>query len=97
MQSKWAKAVKQQAGYKCVICGSNEKLESHHIKPRSLYPEHEFNIENGLCLCHKCHFFFHNLSYANGVNYSDNARYLPKADQMRWKLVTEYKQKHCYD
>lgn len=56
----WSKLVKELAGNKCVICESTERLESHHILPRSIYPEYSYDLNNGICLCHRCHYMYHN-------------------------------------
>ena len=42
-------------GYKCRLCGSNIKIEAHHIFPRRDYPEWAGDINNGITLCEKCH------------------------------------------
>jgi 5-methylcytosine-specific restriction endonuclease McrA len=39
----------------CIICGSTEKLEAHHVKPRAQFPELALEIDNGITLCKKCH------------------------------------------
>lgn len=39
----------------CIICGSTEKLEAHHVKPKAQFPELALEIDNGITLCKKCH------------------------------------------
>ena len=39
----------------CIVCGSTEKLEAHHVKPRAQFPELALEIDNGITLCKKCH------------------------------------------
>ena len=39
---------------KCALCGSNERLEVDHIKPRSSHPKLELEIKNLQVLCHRC-------------------------------------------
>lgn len=51
----WREAVLLRDGYACVFCGSKERLEADHIKPKSIYPEQQFVVENGRTLCHSCH------------------------------------------
>jgi len=51
----WRRAVLSRDNYKCIWCGSKEKLEVDHIKKFSLYPELRFAIDNGRTLCSKCH------------------------------------------
>ena len=64
----WHREVKARFGFKCAICGSTNKLESHHIKPRHLYPELSLDIYNGLCLCHKCHYYYHNGKFNSPID-----------------------------
>lgn len=53
----WRKEV-ISTGY-CVSCGSTDRLEGHHILPKSKFPHLVFSVQNGLCLCHSCHKRFH--------------------------------------
>ena len=50
----WRKKVYVKCGFKC-SCGSNKKLEAHHIKSFAKYPELRFDVSNGKLLCKKCH------------------------------------------
>ena len=51
----WRRLVLQRDGYRCVICGSKERLEADHVKPYSRVPELRFDVGNGRTLCHECH------------------------------------------
>lgn len=51
----WRKLVLQKDGYKCVDCESSENLQAHHILEWYEFPEGRVNIENGICLCGRCH------------------------------------------
>lgn len=51
----WKTAVKERDLYKCVKCGTTEKLTVHHIKSWKEYPDLRFEISNGLTLCVYCH------------------------------------------
>jgi len=44
---------------RCVICDSNKKRTAHHINDASYHPDLRFDIDNGVCLCYKCHMNFH--------------------------------------
>jgi 5-methylcytosine-specific restriction endonuclease McrA len=54
---RWRKAVMSRDNYTCQFCGDNKggNLEADHIKPRFLYPELTFDINNGRTLCKDCH------------------------------------------
>ena len=58
---EWKKSVLSNANYRCQKCGSSEKIETHHIKNFSDYPELREVVSNGSCLCRKCHKQFHSL------------------------------------
>lgn len=65
----WAKEVKRLDGNKCVFCGSTDKLEAHHIMQRATNPEDETDLENGITLCHRCHYTAHDSNYTtNGLH-----------------------------
>ena len=64
--SQWRKTVKKRDGL-CQICGSNCKLEAHHLNSFLSCPEQRFDINNGICLCKFCHVLFH-AEYGRGNN-----------------------------
>jgi hypothetical protein len=39
----------------CNISMPTSKLQAHHIRPKSLYPEKAYLLDNGICLCILCH------------------------------------------
>lgn len=47
---------------RCVVCGSNHKLEAHHIHPWINNADLRFDIDNGISLCHNCHKELHRVS-----------------------------------
>jgi len=59
----WTKVIRK--GKDCSYCGSNKKLHSHHIFPKSKYKDLALNENNGVVLCDSCHKEHHSL---NGVN-----------------------------
>lgn len=63
----WSKAVKERDKNKCKQCGSNDRLHSHHIKPKSMYPDLKYDISNGVTLCAECHAKEHAGNLAYGI------------------------------
>lgn len=61
----WSEDVKKRDDAKCQICNTVEDVKSHHIFYKSLYPQLQFLLNNGITLCHKHHMEVH------GWNYSD--------------------------
>lgn len=56
----WKKKVKQKANYTCDKCGSKDNLVAHH-KIEWIYSINgRFDLDNGQCLCDKCHKKEHN-------------------------------------
>ena len=43
----------------CLICGSRQQRQVHHILDGSNHPKTRFDISNGVTLCRKCHTTFH--------------------------------------
>ena len=60
----WADAVKDRDGRRCVICGSPERLNAHHIIARENH-ETKYEIMNGISLCTLHHFFCRQVSAHN--------------------------------
>jgi len=54
---KWSHDVKVKDGFVCTGCGELDKelLESQHTKPREVFPELAYDLDNGECLCIPCH------------------------------------------
>lgn len=44
----------------CVICGSKDDLEAHHIIPVSHSRKYMYVDTNGITLCKRCHYLVHN-------------------------------------
>lgn len=50
----WSKSIKKRCNNLCQICGSPAD-HSHHIIPKSKYPQLSLNLNNGIALCLKHH------------------------------------------
>ena len=53
--SDWAKLILQRDNKKCMNCGSESKLEAHHIWPQSAFIQLRYTLKNGITLCRDCH------------------------------------------
>jgi hypothetical protein len=53
--ASWRSTVIQRDGAKCRDCGSTERIEAHHIIPKSYCLATAFLPMNGVALCRKCH------------------------------------------
>lgn len=51
----WTVAVKERDGWKCVKCGSKDRLSAHHIIPWKIDETKRFDVSNGIALCNSCH------------------------------------------
>jgi HNH endonuclease len=42
----------------CPMCGltmPTYRLQAHHVRPKSRYPQLAYHLDNGICLCIGCH------------------------------------------
>ena len=53
----WRKKVYKRDGFKCQMpqCGSNFRLQAHHIKKWASASTLRYDIDNGITLCRSCH------------------------------------------
>lgn len=62
---EWREKVLRRAHYECEECRKYGRRDAkglpvaattaHHIKPRELYPEYQYRLDNGEALCAGCH------------------------------------------
>lgn len=52
------KLAKERDGYICMLCGSDENVEGHHIFEYA-YEAGASDAENIITLCHNCHRLVH--------------------------------------
>jgi len=53
----WRKRILEKYDFTCQLCGLRDEdvVEADHIKPKHLYPELRYDLENGMALCANCH------------------------------------------
>ena len=54
----WSKVIKKR-DKSCVICGSTDRLNAHHLIHKKYLPELSLNVNNGILLCKVHHFEVH--------------------------------------
>jgi len=56
----WRKAVYERDSYTCRRCAvKGGRLNAHHLKCWSEYPDERYNVDNGVTLCSECHKWVH--------------------------------------
>uniref|UniRef100_A0A6M3JHX4 Putative HNH endonuclease n=1 Tax=viral metagenome TaxID=1070528 RepID=A0A6M3JHX4_9ZZZZ len=68
LQKEWADMVKERDGYKCIKCGSTERLIAHHKEGIRWNPIESADIDIGITLCRKCEKKVHSIE---GCSYYD--------------------------
>ncbi len=58
----WTKTIRKIHGEHCAICGSTDRLNSHHIFPKLIHPKLSLNKHNGIPLCKEHHLEVHRLN-----------------------------------
>ena len=76
---QWKREVKKRDGC-CHVCGETINLHAHHIKPRSKYPELEWELDNGITLCGNHH------AHLKGKEESINLRVIIPDEQIADQL-----------
>ena len=84
---RWKQQVKENANYTCDCCGYiGEKndgiMRSHHLNDFHSNEELRTDINNGVCLCDKCHKEFHHYMGGNSVECTAN-------DYYKWKQLKQ--------
>jgi len=53
---KWSRACRLRDENTCCMCGRvGGPIETHHIYPKSLFPEKAYALHNGVSVCYCCH------------------------------------------
>lgn len=62
---EWRQIILKNDNYTCQCCGTHgtkdNKLHVHHIFNFAKYEDLRLDVNNGICLCKKCHYKFHSL------------------------------------
>lgn len=46
---------------RCVVCGTDDDLDVHHVEPVSRRPDRELDASNLMTMCTRCHLLFGHL------------------------------------
>jgi len=89
---KWRILIRER-DRQCIICGSNEKLNSHHMFSYKKYINLRTDTQNGISLCQKHHIEFHQ-SYLGGTGAlckpSDFTKFVLDRYNDEYNRITEY-------
>ena len=56
----WQKAIRDRDKCTCQRCGTYEKyIHTHHVATRARRPDLKHDVNNGVCLCGRCHGWVH--------------------------------------
>lgn len=55
----WREAVYEKFNYECQLCGSEDRINAHHIESAHANEHLRLNLDNGIVLCYDCHTKFH--------------------------------------
>ena len=53
----WSKKVRDRDENRCVICGSPDHVQAHHLMPKKFWKDYRLELNNGISLCAKHHSF----------------------------------------
>jgi len=89
---KWKSDVRRRCNYQCKQCGKDKKasrkvrFDCHHIKPKYLFPNDMFKIDNGVLLCQACHIEAHKAMKLECPEYNSMTKV---STGHLWKLVKQ--------
>lgn len=87
----WVNKLYQEYPNKCVICGSKQNLEPHHLLQVKPYEELYNSVSNGVLICHSCHNEYHE-KYGGNVNPYTMIAFAKEKSIHCKKLQKKYKQ-----
>lgn len=62
----WRMSVFKRDGFHCVVCGSKDDIQAHHIDSWKNNKELRYETKNGITLCRTCHLKAHGGCWRNG-------------------------------
>jgi 5-methylcytosine-specific restriction endonuclease McrA len=88
--AEWSLKVRARDGFACIVCGSTEKLQAHHLLSKTQYKSIAFDLSNGVCVCAGCHQFRKRSFHQNGLW---AAEFMKENRPKQWAFVLG----HIYD
>jgi 5-methylcytosine-specific restriction endonuclease McrA len=76
----WSALIRSRDG-QCVVCGSNQYLQAHHLLSKTQYKELALDLDCGVTLCSGCHRFRKHSAHQNGIWFS---RWLEQNRNAQW-------------
>ncbi len=62
----WSKQIRARDG-RCIVCGSVDFLQAHHLLPKYHYKHLQYELMNGVTVCPRCHQFGKDSFHQNGI------------------------------
>lgn len=56
---EWRKEIYRRSFWKCICCESKKKINAHHILNWWKNYQLRYDLNNGVCLCERCHKSYH--------------------------------------
>lgn len=82
----WQKIITR--GGSCKLCGDTFAIAGHHIIHKSQSSYLRYDLENGICLCRKCHYKWHlNDNYMTANWAKKNKKLWDRLERDRTKTV----------
>ena len=85
----WRKAVRERDNYLCMNpkCTNqfmyiDKEFVAHHLLKRKSFPEHKFNVDNGITLCPVCHYMVH-ADYGFERKFNEDIDYESKVERVK--------------
>lgn len=87
---RWARTIKELDENRCAFCGATLRLEAHHINQIAANPEQATDLENGITLCHKCHYTAHGADYTTKSHIGRGYRGYSSDPKLMQDFISDY-------